>query len=284
MTTDRACQRAGHPGTALITGAARGIGRATVDALAGRGWRVVAGVRDLEAARHAGLERNGVHLVALDVTVPAQVHDAVREAEALAGGALDAVVLNAGYALIGAVEDVDPDEVRAVFETNALGALAVVQASLPAMREAGRGAVVFVSTVGAELPTPLLGAYRASKAALNAFAEVLSMETRPYGIRVARVEPGMVASEFSKATRLSGSIAHAEGPYTLLLTGFRGAMGRWRAQYETPAARVADAIADLIEDPDPPRVVPIGDDVAHLAGGDEDHVLAFLGIEWPRRA
>ena len=284
MTVDHASRRAGRPATALVTGAAGGIGRATVDALADRESRVVAGVRDLDAARRAGLERDGVHLVALDVTIPEQVRDAVHAAEDLAGGALDAVVLNAGYAVIGALEDVDLAEVRAVFETNALGALAVVQAALPSMREAGRGALVFVSTVGAGLPTPLLGAYRASKAALNAFAEVLSMETRPYGIRVARVEPGVVASEFSQATRLSGSITHGDGPYAPLLTGFRDAMGRWRAGYETPAARVADVIADLAEDPDPPRVVAIGDDAAHLAGGDEDHVLAFLGIEWPRRS
>lgn len=283
MTPNDSAHPAGQVRTALVTGASRGIGRATVDALVDRGWRVVAGVRDLDAARSTGLDRDGVHLVALDVTVPAQVLDAVRAAEGLAGGALDAVVPNAGYALIAAIEDVDPDAVRALFETNVLGALAVVQAALPSMREAGRGTVVFVSTVGAELPTPLFGAYRASKAALNAFAEVLSMETRPYGIRVARVEPGMVASEFSKATRLSGSIQHGDGPYAPLLTRFRDAMRRWRVGYEIPAERVAGAIADLVEDPDPPSVVLIGDDATQLAGGDEDHVLAFLGIEWPRR-
>ncbi len=269
--------------TALVTGAGRGIGRATVDALTDRGWRVVAGVRDVAAAAEAGLDRPGVHVVALDVTDAAQVRDGVRAAEDIAAGPLDAVVLNAGYALVGAIEDVDLDEVRAVLETNALGALAVVQAALPVMREAGGGAVVFVSTVGAGLPTPLLGAYRASKAALNAFAEVLSMETRPYGIRVSRVEPGVVASEFSKATRLSGSIGRGEGPYAPLLVGFREAMGRWRAGYETPAEDVAAAVADLVADPDPPAVVRIGEDAARLAGGDEDHVLSFLGIEWPRR-
>jgi NAD(P)-dependent dehydrogenase (short-subunit alcohol dehydrogenase family) len=244
---------------------------------------VVGGVRDVEAAAGAGLGGDRVHLVQLDVTDAAQVRAAVREAEDLAGGPLDAVILNAGYAVVGAMEDVDLDEVRAVLETNALGALAVVQAALPAMRATGSGTLVFISTVGAGLPTPLLGAYRASKAALNAFAEVLSTETRPYGIRVARVEPGVVASEFSKATRLSGSIARGEGPYAPLLARFREAMGRWRAGYETSAEAVAAAVADLVEDPDPPRVVPIGEDAARLAGGDEDHVLTFLGIEWRRR-
>jgi NAD(P)-dependent dehydrogenase (short-subunit alcohol dehydrogenase family) len=271
------------PRTVLVTGAGRGIGRATVAELAGRGWRVVAGMRDLEAAERAGIARDGVHLVTLDVTDAAQVRAAVVAAESLAGGALDAVVLNAGYAVLGPIEDVELDEVRAVLETNAIGALAVLQAALPAMREAGRGNVVFVSTVGGGLPTPLLGAYRASKAALNAFAEVLSMETRPFGIRVARVEPGVVASEFSKATRMSGAIARGEGPYAPLLDEFRAAMRRWRAGYETPGEDVAAALADLVEDPEPPAVVLIGDDAARLAGGDEDHVLGFLGVDWPRR-
>jgi len=151
---------------------------------------VVAGVRDLQAASALLGVHPNLRVVELDVTDGAEVRSGVAEAERFAGGALDAVVSNAGYALLGAVEDVDLDEVRAVLETNALGALAVVQAALPAMREAGRGTAVFVSTLGAGLPVPLLGAYRASKAALNAFAEALSMETRPYGIRVSRVEPG----------------------------------------------------------------------------------------------
>lgn len=244
---------------------------------------MVAGVRDLQAASASLAVHRNLRVVELDVTDGAEVRAGVAEAERFAGGALDAVVSNAGYGLIGAVEDVALDEVRAVLETNTLGALAVVQAALPAMREAGRGTAVFVSTLGAGLPVPLLGAYRASKAALNAFAEALSIETRPYGIRVSRVEPGVVASEFPRATRLSGSIRLGEGPYAPLLVGFREAMGRWRAGFETPAEDVAATVADLLADPEPPAVVSIGEDAALLAGGDEDHVLAFLGIEWPRR-
>jgi NAD(P)-dependent dehydrogenase (short-subunit alcohol dehydrogenase family) len=269
--------------TALITGAARGIGRATATALLDRGWQVVAGVRDPAAAAQSLGEHDGLTTVAMDVTDSAQVRAGVAAAERVAGGALDALVLNAGYALVGAVEDVDLDEVRAVLETNALGALAVIQAAVPAMRGAGRGAVVFVSTVGADLPTPLLGAYRASKAALNAFADVLSMEMRPFGVRVARVEPGMVATEFSAATRRSGSIAEGSGPYAELLSGLRQGMGRWRERYDIPAESVADAIVALIEDSDPPPVVPVGEDAAILAGSGEDEILTFLDIEWPRR-
>ena len=212
--------------TALVTGAARGIGRATVDALVDRGWRVVAGVRHPSAVV---FDHGAVTVVQLDVTDAASVRDGVAAAQDVAGGALDAVVSNAGYALLGAIEDVGMDEVRAVFETNTFGALAVVQATLPAMREAGGGTVVFVSTIGASLPTPLLGAYRASKAALNALADVLALEGRPFGIRVGRVEPGMVATEFSQATRRSGSITDPEGPYEALRAALFQGMGAWRA-------------------------------------------------------
>jgi NAD(P)-dependent dehydrogenase (short-subunit alcohol dehydrogenase family) len=268
--------------TALITGAARGIGRATAHALLARGWRVVAGVRDPDAAADSLGRADGLVIVTMDVTDRDQVRSATAEAQRVAGGALDALVLNAGYALVGAVEDVDPDEVRALFDTNTFGALAVVQEAVPAMRAARRGAIVFVSTVGAELPTPLLGAYRASKAALNSIADVLSMEMRPFGVRVARVEPGMVATEFSKATRRSGSIGHG-GPYDELFAGLRAGMGTWRERYDVPAEHVADAIVALVEQADPPAAVPVGEDAAVLAGSGEDQVLDFLGIEWPRR-
>jgi NAD(P)-dependent dehydrogenase (short-subunit alcohol dehydrogenase family) len=269
--------------TALVTGASRGIGRATVEGLLDRGWRVVAGVRDVDATRAALGDREGLHVVAMDVTDLEQVHAGVAAAEDLAGGALHALVPNAGYAVVGAVEDVAIDEARAVMETNTFGALSVVQAAAPGMRRAGRGAIVFVSTVGAGLPTPLLGAYRASKAALNAFADVLAMEMRPFGVRVSRVEPGMVATEFSRSTVRSGAVAAGEGPYADLFAALRDGMGAWRARYDIGADVVAAEIVRLIDDPAPPSAVAVGDDSRLLATLDEDGLLDFLGIEWPRR-
>jgi NAD(P)-dependent dehydrogenase (short-subunit alcohol dehydrogenase family) len=266
--------------TALVTGAARGIGRATVERLVANGWKVVAGVRDPTTAL---FDDSAVTVVQMDVTDRAQVRDGVAAAQEVAGGALDALVSNAGYALLGAVEDVGLDEVEAVFATNTFGALAVVQAALPAMREAGGGAVVFVSTIGASLPTPLLGAYRASKAALNSFADVLSLEGRPFGIRVGRVEPGMVATEFSQATRRSGSITEPDGPYAALGAALFHGMGAWRARFESSAAGVAAEIVRIIEDPSAEQVALVGEDAKELHGSTEDDILAYLGAEWPRR-
>jgi NAD(P)-dependent dehydrogenase (short-subunit alcohol dehydrogenase family) len=123
----------------LVTGAARGIGRAVCLALLAEGRHVVAGVRDVDAATEALPADPRLAIVALDVTDPDQVRDGVAEAERLAGGALGAVVNNAGWALLGAVEDVDLARAREMFETNFFGAAAVLQAALPAMRAARSG-------------------------------------------------------------------------------------------------------------------------------------------------
>ena len=140
------------PRTVLVTGASRGIGQATADAFVEAGWRVVAGMRDPAGATDAP----GRDVVRLDVTDPASVRDAVGAAHEIAGGALDCVVNNAGWALFGAVEDVDLAIARREFETNLFGALAVIQAALPAMRRAGSGVVVGVSSLAGRIPVPTL--------------------------------------------------------------------------------------------------------------------------------
>jgi len=281
------------PRTVLLTGAGRGIGRAAAELFDAAGWRTVAGVRDLGAAREAYAATPGIHLVHLDVTDPASVTAAVAAAEQLAGGALDVLVSNAGYAVLGAVEDVDLGEVRAMFETNFLGAAAVVQAALPAMREAGGGTIVFTSSVGARISNPLVGMYHASKYALLAMAESLAVEVRPFGIRVCSIEPGMVDTDFPRATRPTGSLARGEGPYLPLLADLRKGFAAWRERSPTPPVVVAQAIVEAAEAADPPFRVTVGDDARGLAdtraATPDDHlwhdeVVGFLQLDWPRRA
>ncbi|WP_217914229.1 SDR family NAD(P)-dependent oxidoreductase [Miltoncostaea marina] len=279
------------PRTVLVTGAGRGIGRAAVERFADDGWRVVAGVRDVAAAREAYAGRQGVHVARLDVTDAASVREAVAEAERVAGGALDCVVSNAGYAVMGAIEEVDLDEVRAMFETNLFGAVATVQAALPAMREAGGGTVVFVSSVGSRISNPLVGMYHASKYALLAAAEALAVECRPFGVRVASVEPGMVDTDFPRATRPTGRAPRGEGPYAPLLSGLRAGFAAWRERNPTPADEVARAVVAAADGEGPFRV-PVGSDADELYGGRtaapddaawHDDLVAFLRLDWPRR-
>lgn len=273
--------------TALITGASRGIGRASAEAFLAAGWRVVAGVRD-----PAGADlpvRGRLQVVELDVTDPDERVAAVAAAERLAGGALDCLVNNAGHALMGAAEDADLDDVRAMFETNFYGAAAVTQAAVPAMRARGAGTVVNVSSVGAWLTNPLLGYYHASKYALRAWSLALGAEVAAFGLRVVMIEPGMVATDFPKATRISGSIAGPDSPYEDLARQLREGFGRWRREGESSAAMVAATILAAAEDPTSPSRVVVGADgdrlaalrAAHLDDADfTAALLGFLDIDW----
>jgi NAD(P)-dependent dehydrogenase (short-subunit alcohol dehydrogenase family) len=281
------------PPTVLVTGAGRGIGRAVVEIFDHAGWRVVAGVRDTAAAEEAFAGRGHVRVVHLDVLDPESARSAVAEAERFAGGALACVVSNAGYAVLGAVEDADMDEVRRMFETNFFGAAAVLQAALPAMREARGGSVVIVSSIGARISNPLLGMYHASKYALSAMAEALAVEMRPFGVRVTTIEPGMVATDFPKATRPTGAVSRGEGPYVPLLAELRAGFGAWRERNPTPPEVIATQVLVAAEGPDGPFRVPVGDDAQLLARAREtttddaawqEELLAFLQIQWPKRA
>ena len=273
-----------------MTGAGRGIGRAVAAAFHDAGWRVVAGVRDLAAADEAHAGRD-IALVHLDVTDPTSVAEGVAAAEAHAGGALACLVSNAGYAVLGAVEDADLDEVRAMFETNFFGAAAVVQRVLPAMREAGGGSVVFISSIGARISNPLVGMYHASKFALSAMAEALAVEGRPFGVRVATLEPGMVDTDFPRATRPTGGIGRGEGPYAPLLADLRHGFAEWRRGSPTGPGEVARAAVEAATDPDSPFRILVGDDARLLADMRErsrddrefhDQLVGFLGLDWPR--
>ncbi|MGV0743644.1 SDR family NAD(P)-dependent oxidoreductase [Mycolicibacterium sp. XJ870] len=175
----------------LVTGAARGIGKSIVEYLAATGWDVIAGVRsDADAAAVAALNPERISTVILDVTDAehiAALPDALPPR-------LDAVVNNAGIVVAGAIEALGADDWRKQLDVNVIGQFAVTQAVLPKLRES-RGRVVFVSSVNGRMSVPLLGAYAASKFALEAGADALRIELRSWGIRVAVVEPAQTDTD-----------------------------------------------------------------------------------------
>jgi NAD(P)-dependent dehydrogenase (short-subunit alcohol dehydrogenase family) len=175
----------------LVTGAARGIGRSITEHLAGRGWDVVAGVRaPADADAIAAVDPQRVTPVLLDVTDDAQI-------AALAGSLparLDGIVNNAGVAVNGPMEVVSTAEWRKQLEINVIGQLAVTRAVLPKLRQS-RGRVVFISSVNGRMSMPMLGAYSASKFALEAAADAMRMELRPWGLRVVLVEPAQTSTD-----------------------------------------------------------------------------------------
>jgi NAD(P)-dependent dehydrogenase (short-subunit alcohol dehydrogenase family) len=178
----------------LITGCSSGIGRETARRFAGLGWRVYASMRRPEAGAdlraEAAAQRWTLQTPALDVTSDASVEAAVTALLAETGGRLDVLVNNAGYYVLGPLEETSPDELRALFETNVVGAQRVTRAVVAAMRARGEGAIVNVTSVAGRVAVPVAGAYHSSKWAMEALCETWRYELAPFGIRVTIVEPG----------------------------------------------------------------------------------------------
>ena len=260
----------------LITGCSTGIGRAAAVELAGRGHDVVATARRSETLD--GLEV--ADRLALDVDDAASVQAAVA-----AAGRIDVLVNNAGWESAGPVEKADLDEVRAMFETNLLGAARMVQAVLPAMRERGSGTIVNVSSVAGVVAGPLNGFYAASKHALEAMSDSLHYEVGHFGIRVVIIEPGAFATAFGANARRHGEDT---APYDELRRQWDTASEVLTSGAAPGPEPVATAIADAIESDAPPLRIPVGDDarlvVAVRAANDdatfEAAMRETLGLAW----
>jgi NAD(P)-dependent dehydrogenase (short-subunit alcohol dehydrogenase family) len=177
--------------TVLVTGAARGIGKAIVEHLASTGWDVIAGVRSEQDA-HAitKVYPQRVSAVILDITDA----DHIAKLADTLPPRLDAVVNNAGVAVGGPVETVTPDEWRKVLDVNVIGQFAVTRAVLPKLRES-RGRVLFISSVNGRIATPMLGPYSASKFALEAGCDALRVELRGWGVSVVLIEPAQTDTD-----------------------------------------------------------------------------------------
>ncbi len=183
-------------GPVLITGCSTGIGRATAERLAAGGNTVYATARKLDAI--ADLESKGCRTLALDVNDERSMQAAVTAVEE-AEGPLGALVNNAGYSQSGAVESVNIDDVRAQFETNVFGLIRMCQLVLPGMREAGRGRIVNVGSMGGKLTFPGGGIYHATKYSVEALSDAMRFEVKGFGVDVVLIEPGLIVTEFATA-------------------------------------------------------------------------------------
>lgn len=180
----------------FITGASRGLGRIWTEAALKRGDHVAATARDLNSIA-ALREQYGDRVLTLemDVTNPAQVKGAVTKAHAHFGR-LDIVLNNAGYPVISTIEDANPEDIRALYETNVIGPVTVIQAALPLLRGQGYGHILGTSSSLGHLSLPILGYYCSSKWAFEAIYESLAAEVAQFGINITIIEPGAYATEF----------------------------------------------------------------------------------------
>ena len=169
--------------TWFITGASRGFGRVWAEAALKRGDKVAATARSL--ASIAELKKaygDQVLTLELDVTNPEQVKHVVEQAHSHFGK-LDVIVNNAGYSLVGTIEEASAADVRALYETNIFGTLAVIQAALPLLRKQGGGHILGVSSGLGHVTLPLIGYYCSSKWAFEAIHESLATEVKPFDVK-----------------------------------------------------------------------------------------------------
>lgn len=186
----------------FITGTSRGFGRVWTEAALKRGDKVAATARNLASIADLK-ERYGENVLTLelDVTKPDQVKTAVTQAYDHFGR-LDIVFNNAGYSLVGTIEEASAGDVRALYETNILGALSVIQAALPLLRKQGSGHILGTSSNLGHVTMPVIGYYCSSKWAFEAIHESLAAEVKPFGIKVTIIEPGAYATEFGSPESL----------------------------------------------------------------------------------
>jgi NAD(P)-dependent dehydrogenase (short-subunit alcohol dehydrogenase family) len=175
----------------LITGASSGIGRATAELLSSRGYRVFGTARNPASAKPIA----EVTMLPLDVRDDVAVQACVKAVLAETGR-IDILINNAGYGIVGAVEETDPDEAQAMFDTNLFGVLRMLRAVLPIMRRQGAGKIINTSSILGFLPGPFFGLYASTKHALEALSESLDHEVRSFGIRIVLVEPDITNTSF----------------------------------------------------------------------------------------
>jgi NAD(P)-dependent dehydrogenase (short-subunit alcohol dehydrogenase family) len=228
----------------LITGCSSGIGWATAERLARRGWTVYATARNVGAI--APLEERGCRLLPLDVTDEESMRSAVEEVER-AEGAVGVLINNAGYSQSGAVEEVPMEKVRRQFETNVFGLARMCQLVLPGMRGQGFGRIVNLSSMGGRLTLPGGGYYHATKHAVEAISDALRFEVRGFGVEVVVIEPGLIRTGFAE-TAVDSIGEDRSGPYA----GFDKGVARvTRDNYEGgPLARLGggpEAVAETME-------------------------------------
>ncbi len=245
--------------TWLITGVSGGLGRALAEAALAHGDTVIGTLRRADQFADFEALAPGRSIAAqLDVTEPAdQVGIAIRSAAAHTGR-LDVVVNNAGYGLVGAVEEVSEDEARSAMETNFFGPLKVIKAALPFLRAQGGGHIVNISSAAGILGSPGLGLYNAAKFALEGLSEALAGELRPLGIHVTIVGPGAFRTDWA-----GGGLRHA----TALVEDYREITAQTRKRLDAmdgaqpgDPAKAAEAILAVLDTDRPPTRLALGSD------------------------
>lgn len=244
--------------TWFITGASRGFGALVAQRALANGDNVVATARDPRSIAVRLGEHPRLLALALDVTAEAQAHAAAAAAAARFGD-IDVLLNNAGYGLLGAVEEATGAEVEALYRTNVFGLLAVTRAVLSQMRAQRSGRILNISSIGGYRAAAGFGVYCSTKFAVEGLSEALHAELAPLGIHVTVVEPGAFRTDFLDSTSLSVSSASIDD-YNAIAGAMRGVAVGFNHQQPGDPERLAEVLLELVGVPNPPVRLPLGSD------------------------
>lgn len=244
--------------TFLITGVSSGLGQAFATAALQAGHVVIGTVRNAQAAAaHEALAPGRAHALMLDVTdfdaVAAQVPDAERRF-----GAVDVLVNNAGYGQEGVVEESSIDDLRRQFDANVFGAVAMIKAVLPGMRERGSGRIINVTSMGGFITMPGIAYYCGSKFALEGISEALGKEVKPLGIHVTALAPGQFRTDW--AGRSMDRAPRSIPTYDAIMDPIRAARQAKSGHQPGDPAKAAQALLKLVDSDAPPTRLFLGED------------------------
>jgi NAD(P)-dependent dehydrogenase (short-subunit alcohol dehydrogenase family) len=263
----------------LVTGCSSGIGRELARAVLEAGDCAALSARDVATVRDlAALHPERALALALDVTDRGPVSRAVSDTERRFGR-IDVLVNNAGYGYLAAIEEGEDAEVRALFETNFFGVIAMLKAVLPGMRERRSGHVVNVSSMAGLVANPGTGYYSSSKFAVEGLSEALSRELTPFGIRVTAVEPGAFRTDWSGRSmrRTRTPLAAYSDTVGARVTMIQELDGRQRGD----PRRAAEAILRVVAHPEPPLHLLLGPEVVDALRAKLADLERSL-VEWER--
>ncbi|MFE0581085.1 oxidoreductase [Streptomyces sp. NPDC058874] len=265
-------------GVWFVTGASRGLGAEITREALERGHSVIATARNASAVLAAYPDKpGGLLAVNADVTEPEQLAAAVRAGLA-EFGRIDVVVNNAGYGLVGAIEETSDKAARDLFDVNVFGLLNTVRATLPTLRSQRSGHVVNIGSVGGFATAAAVGLYGASKFALEGISEALHGELAPLGVHVTIVEPGGFRTDFLGRSSLQVEPA-AIADYAAAAGPVREALARNDGLQQGDPKKAAKAIVDVTEAPRPPLRLQLGADAVERVEAKLDLVRRELG-QW----
>lgn len=251
---------------AVVTGSSSGIGLETSVLLAENGFHTYAAVRNLEKSKTlidtAENEVLPLQAIELDVSNDTSVRDAINKI-LQEKKRIDVVVNNAGYSLVGPLEDSSMNEIKAQFETNFFGPVRVMQAVIPTMINQKYGSIVNISSLGGRIAFPIDSAYHATKFALEGLSESLQYEVGQFGIKIILIEPGVVKSHFWHNLKMSSKSQRSDSQYLGMMQKINAGFASL-VENGTPPEEVAKVILNAIMSEHPEFRYVIGNDAATL--------------------